>query len=901
MMCTLIFCFGTSAVNENDISQFELPKPQTPNYFMYIDGNGTDGSADELRMIMVADRSVTDLTSEWDSDSDAFYEKYGLYHFDAYMQYDVSLDGEDNWQYTSEWDSETNPGSYGEGFRSESLGSELMEEFGFFDLYFYEGPDTDTFKAYRPALTSEKYYGDGYEKDVYSFDTANHNLYIRCRYYIEWETYDGETVGDRQSKVSEWSDSAVFGRNSTQIVPEEPTVYEAPVISDLTIELADIGQGKLELGYTQTTPKSVWLTNVYYLMKGEGSFDGLETQVSIDDSDWISFDTYDSGGDWCLYDGKRTAGAYDVTITDTSHIKLRIRFNGSHGPSAWSNVLEINKPAEEEHDYALTIQEATCLKDGLKTYTCLCGDTYTEVIPKLPHEISEEYTVDVPATCASEGSKSKHCINGCDMKEDVTAIPRLSHIYSAEYTVDVQPTCSKEGSKSRHCVNDYCDAKIDVTAVGTLSHKYSKDYTVDVQPTCTKKGSKSRHCENYGCSAKTDVTAVDKLPHPLRDYLTKATLTKNGKIVTQCHVCDYVSKTETVYYPKTIQLSTTKFIHDGKQKTPKPVIKDSNGNELLNSVDYIYSMPEKRVGIGRYTVKITFMGNYEGSKNVYFYILPGKTASIKATSQTTSSVTLSWSAVSGAAGYKVYRYSPSKKAYVDAGTTEGTSLKIKGLYSATEYTFKVVAYGKTSGGKVYDSELYTTFKTATCPAKPSSVKSASQTTSSVKLSWSAVTRATGYNIYRYSPSKKAYVKAGSTEGKSFTVKSLYAGTKYTFRVVPYIKTSDGTIIESSSYALLKTATKTKTPELTKAASSSKGKATLTHTDVSGETGYTVYYSTKKDSGFKKYNNFKADTTRCDITGLTSGKTYYFKVRTYIKTDSGYVYSAWSAVKSVKIK
>jgi len=198
LLCLL--SLSAFAAEENDISKIQLPKPQTPNYFMYIDGNGTDGSADELRMIMVADRSVIDLTSEWDSDSDAFYEKYGLYHFNAYMQYDVSLDGEDNWQYTSEWDSTPYTGSYGEGFQSESLRSELMEEFGFFDLYFYEGPDTDTFKAYRPALTSEKYYwGDGYEKDVYSFDTANHNLYIRCRYYIEWETYDGETVGDRQS------------------------------------------------------------------------------------------------------------------------------------------------------------------------------------------------------------------------------------------------------------------------------------------------------------------------------------------------------------------------------------------------------------------------------------------------------------------------------------------------------------------------------------------------------------------------------------------------------------------------------------------------------------------------------------------------------------------------------
>ena len=896
MMCTLIFCFGTSAVNENDISQFELPKPQTPNYFMYIDGNGTDGRADELIMIMVADRSVIELTSEWDRDSDAFYEKYGLYHFNACMQYDVSLDGEDNWQYTSEWDSTPYTGSYGEGFQSVSLRSELMEEFGFFDLYFYEGPDTDTFKAYRPALTSEKYYwGDGYEKDVYSFDTANHNLYIRCRYYIEWETYDGETIGDRQSKVSEWSDSAVFGRNSTQVVPEEPTVYEAPVISDLTIELADIGQGKLELGYTQTTPKSVWLTNVYYLMKGEGSFDGLETQVSIDGSDWISFDTYDSGGDWCLYDGKRTAGAYDVTITDTSHIKLRIRFLGTHGPSEWSNVLEINKPAEEEHDYALTIQEATCLKTGLKTYTCLCGDTYTEIIPKLPHEISEEYTVDVPATCAKEGSKSKHCINGCDMKEDVTAIPRLSHVYETEYTVDVQPTCSKEGSKSRHCTNNYCDAKTDVTAVEILPHKYSTKYTVDVQPTCTKSGSKSRHCENYGCDAKTAVTAVEKLPHPLRDYLTKATLSKNGKIVTKCHVCGYVSKTETVYYPETVKLSATKFVYNGKQKTPKLIIKDSKGKELLNSVDYIYSMPEKRTEIGKYTVEVTFKGNYSGEKKLTFTIVPDVTSKITAT-QTLTAVTLKWSKVPKADGYRVYVYNTKTKEYEKVKDVTGTSIKITGLKAGTGYAYRIRAYTDTKkDGRIW-GDYSKTFETATKCKAPT--LSAVQTTTAITLKWGKVKGADGYRVFRYNTKTKKYEKVKDVTGTSLKISKLSAGKKYKFKVRAYTK-ADSTIWSDYS-KVFETATKCKTPSIKKL-TTTKGKASFTWSDVSGESGYQVYYSTKKDSGYKKAASYKTIVVKGSKSKLTSGKKYYFKIRAYTKTESGTVYSSWSAVKSIKVK
>ena len=33
----------------------------------------------------------------------------------------------------------------------------------------------------------------------------------------------------------------------------------------------------------------------------------------------------------------------------------------------------------------------------------------------------------------------------------------------------------------------------------------------------------------------------------------------------------------------------------------------------------------------------------------------------------------------------------------------------------------------------------------------------------------------------------------------------------------------------------------------------------------------------------------------------SGKTYYFKVRSYKNTDSGKVYSSYSAVNSVKVK
>ena len=328
-------------------------------------------------------------------------------------------------------------------------------------------------------------------------------------------------------------------------------------------------------------------------------------------------------------------------------------------------------------------------------------------------------------------------------------------------------------------------------------------------PTCTKvgytAGKQCSHCEEW-ISGHEEIPATG---HTYTTVITKATLTANGKTESKCSVCGDVESSRTISKIGSLTLSTTKYIHNGKNKTPKVTVKDSVGKVLTKNVDYKLVVASKRAGIGRYTVKVTFMGKYSGTKNLYFYVLPGKPATVKSASQSTSAIKLSWSAVPGAVGYTVYRYSPSRKAYVKAGTTAGTSITVSKLLSGANYTFRVVAYGKTASGKVYNSE---------------------------------------------------------------------------------------------SYALLKTATCTATPELTKVtASATKGKAYVYHTDVKGETGYTVYYSTSKTTGFKKYANFKADTTRCDITKLTSGKTYYFKVRTYIKTDSGYVYSDWSNIKGVKVK
>ena len=68
---------------------------------------------------------------------------------------------------------------------------------------------------------------------------------------------------------------------------------------------------------------------------------------------------------------------------------------------------------------------ATCTTDGLKTLTCICGDTKTEIIPATGHSYDNE-TVTTAATCTTDGLKTLTCACG-DAKTEV--IPATGHIY----------------------------------------------------------------------------------------------------------------------------------------------------------------------------------------------------------------------------------------------------------------------------------------------------------------------------------------------------------------------------------------------------------------------------------------------------------------------------------------
>ncbi len=112
---------------------------------------------------------------------------------------------------------------------------------------------------------------------------------------------------------------------------------------------------------------------------------------------------------------------------------------------------------------------------------------------------------------------------------------------------------------------------------------------------------------------------------------------------------------------------------------------------------------------------------------------------------------------------------------------------------------------------------------------------------------------------------------------------------------------DQAVVTTTAVTTKWTSSKLKAATVTaKAASYRYDKVKLTWEQLAGVDGYQVYRATSKTGTYTKVATVKGDSTTSYInTGLTCGKTYYYKVRAYKKISGKYVYSKYSAVTSGK--
>ncbi len=174
-----------------------------------------------------------------------------------------------------------------------------------------------------------------------------------------------------------------------------------------------------------------------------------------------------------------------------------------------------------------------CDDEGTQQRTCdVCGATETRGLNASGHTWEDKPTVDVPATCTTEGSQSIHCTK-CDATQESEVIPALGHSWGEWETLNA-PDCDDTGTQQRKCT--VCGVT-ETNGLEAAGHKWEDFYTIDVEPTCTTDGSKSYHCEI--CDIRGAAEVIPAHGHTWGDWQTidSPDCDDNGTQQRSCNIC----------------------------------------------------------------------------------------------------------------------------------------------------------------------------------------------------------------------------------------------------------------------------------------------------------------------------------------------------------------------------
>ena len=142
---------------------------------------------------------------------------------------------------------------------------------------------------------------------------------------------------------------------------------------------------------------------------------------------------------------------------------------------------------------------------------------------------------------------------------------------------------------------------------------------------------------------------------------------------------------------------------------------------------------------------------------------------ITATALSTSSIRVSWTEVPNTVGYHIYRnFSPSGT-FSLLTTVSSTLFSNTGLSTNTTYYYKVSAYNEI-GESSQSATVYAT--TLGPPNTPTNVTASVGSFSMARLSWSAVTGATSYNIYRANNPNGTFTRLASTTNTTYQASGI---------------------------------------------------------------------------------------------------------------------------------
>ena len=447
-------------------------------------------------------------------------------------------------------------------------------------------------------------------------------------------------------------------------------------------------------------------------------------------------------------------------------------------------------------------------------------------------EKSEYYVSCAGCGLSSKGTKSEATFEGS----------ALGHLLTQWNVTDA--SCTENGSKERHCTR--CDYKQTHT-IPAKGHTFG-EWKITKNVGCVTDGEQTRECTVCG-SKETKVIAATGV-HVYGGWkVTKApTCTTAGVKERTCTGCN---AKETM----TLQATGHKY--------------------TISIVKPTYSAK------GYTLYKCSLCGKSYKSNYTNMLVLPS-VSGLKATSRTDKSITLGWNRNANATGYVIEYYNGAK--WVKKSTvTKNTTVKytVSSLKPGTVNKFRIRAYNATN----YSTYSYITVNTL--PSAVSGFKTVSKTSSTSTLRWNKNTSADGYIIERYIVNRWVQTqKAVGSGNVSATIKSLTAGSTNKLRIRAYKTINKKT--EYSSYTYLNV--KTKPARMTGLKAKSKTNNTVTLQWNKNATADSVFIEKYDGSKWVNVKKLSAGFTTYTVNGLSSGRTYRFRVRAYRAGEySGYTY------------
>ena len=428
----------------------------------------------------------------------------------------------------------------------------------------------------------------------------------------------------------------------------------------------------------------------------------------------------------------------DIYYTGTEEDFNRIQISSNEDDLTGTNnddlinaTIHYNYKPVHTHSYTSKItKQPTCTSTGVRTYTCSCGDSYTEIIPKIEHDYTSAITKQ--PTCTEEGVKTYTCSCGDNYTE---TLPATGHKY---LTTVIKPTYIEQGytlHKCSVCGSSYKDnytAKLTLATVSNFKvtktaynaiklgwnavpnadgyiiwrYDFAKKQWIKINDNVKTNSFLFTHL-NSGTKYRFSVRAFKKVngktvtspSFPVVDGYTYLPTVSNFKVTATANNAIKLGWNKVAgangYYI---------YRYDYAKKQWKLINNNVKSNTFLfthlnSGSNYKFAVRAFKKIDGKNILSQSFptVGSSTNPATVNFKVTAGSKKS-----------TVKWSKVTGATGYKVY-YKTSKNGswkLIKTANNKTTSYTKTGLLKGKTYYFTVKAY-RTVGGKTYNGKFTT--------------------------------------------------------------------------------------------------------------------------------------------------------------------------------------------------